>query len=82
MLVNRDELGDAVPSWGPSNKPRSQMVLKGKKSAADAARLFGVHPSTVCRLLAPYRQRDGRNAGRGLRADHLARMRSRIELQH
>jgi hypothetical protein len=29
-----------------------QMVFKGKKTASDAARLFGVHPSTVCRLLA------------------------------
>jgi DNA invertase Pin-like site-specific DNA recombinase len=28
-----------------------QMVSKGNKTAADAARLFGVHPSTVCRLL-------------------------------
>jgi DNA invertase Pin-like site-specific DNA recombinase len=28
-----------------------KMVLSGRKSAADAARLFGVHPATVCRLL-------------------------------
>jgi DNA-binding LacI/PurR family transcriptional regulator len=28
------------------------MVLSGRKSAADAARLFGVHPSTISRLLA------------------------------
>jgi hypothetical protein len=27
------------------------MVLSGRKSAADAARLFGVHPSTISRLL-------------------------------
>jgi DNA invertase Pin-like site-specific DNA recombinase len=29
-----------------------KMVLSGRKSAADAARLFGVHPSTISRLLA------------------------------
>lgn len=28
------------------------MVSKGDKTAADAARLFGIHPATVCRLLA------------------------------
>jgi DNA invertase Pin-like site-specific DNA recombinase len=29
-----------------------KMVSKGDKTAADAARLFKVHPSTVARLLA------------------------------
>ena len=29
-----------------------RMVSKGNKTAADAARLFGVHPATVSRLLA------------------------------
>ncbi|MDP1975503.1 MAG: recombinase family protein [Alphaproteobacteria bacterium] len=28
-----------------------QLITSGQKSAADAARLFNVHPSTVCRLL-------------------------------
>lgn len=28
------------------------MVLSGRKSASEASRLFGVHPSTVCRILA------------------------------
>jgi hypothetical protein len=28
------------------------MVSKGDKTAADAARLFKIHPATVCRLLA------------------------------
>ena len=32
------------------------MVLAGRKTAAAAARLFGVHPSTVCRLVAAARQ--------------------------
>lgn len=29
-----------------------RMVQKGDKTAADAARLFNIHPATVCRLLA------------------------------
>ena len=29
-----------------------RMVRKGDKTAADAARLFNIHPATVCRLLA------------------------------
>jgi DNA invertase Pin-like site-specific DNA recombinase len=29
-----------------------KMVSKGDKTAADAARLFKIHPATVCRLLA------------------------------
>ena len=28
------------------------MVSRGDKTAADAARLFRIHPATVCRLLA------------------------------
>ena len=34
-----------------------EMVLAGEKSAADVARLFDVHPSTVSRLLAQHRLR-------------------------
>jgi transposase-like protein len=29
-----------------------KMVVQGKKTAADAARLFNVHPATISRLLA------------------------------
>jgi DNA invertase Pin-like site-specific DNA recombinase len=29
-----------------------KMVLKGRKTAADVARLFKVHPATISRLLA------------------------------
>ena len=29
-----------------------RMVGKGEKTAADAARLFNIHPATVCRLMA------------------------------
>lgn len=32
-----------------------RMVTKGKKTAADAARLFNVHPATISRLLAQTR---------------------------
>jgi DNA invertase Pin-like site-specific DNA recombinase len=32
-----------------------RMVTKGKKTAADAARLFNVHPATISRLLAQAR---------------------------
>jgi DNA invertase Pin-like site-specific DNA recombinase len=40
----------------PKLKPQQQaeivkMLTKGKKTAADAARLFGVHPATVLRLM-------------------------------
>jgi transposase-like protein len=33
-----------------------KMVLSGRKSAADAARIFGVHPATISRLLAQQQQ--------------------------
>jgi DNA invertase Pin-like site-specific DNA recombinase len=41
----------------PKLKPRLQqeivkLLKAGEKTAADAARLFGVHPSTVVRVLA------------------------------
>ena len=40
----------------PKLKPHQQqeivrLVTKGSKTAADAARLFGVHPATISRLL-------------------------------
>jgi len=34
------------------------MVLSGRKSAAEAARLFKVHPTTVSRLLARHRRQE------------------------
>ena len=44
----------------PKLRPQQQteivkMVSRGRKTAADAARLFGVHPATVSRLLAQAR---------------------------
>jgi DNA invertase Pin-like site-specific DNA recombinase len=45
-------IGGRRPKLRPQQQAEIiQMVSKGKKTAADAARLFGVHPSTVCRLL-------------------------------
>jgi len=64
MLRERTKAGlDAARQEGrvggrrPKLSPQQQseirrMVLKGERSAADAARLFGVHPATVSRLLA------------------------------
>jgi DNA invertase Pin-like site-specific DNA recombinase len=64
MLCERTKAGlDAARKRGriggrrPKLKPNQQdeilaMVSKGTKTAADAARLFNVHPATVGRLLA------------------------------
>jgi DNA invertase Pin-like site-specific DNA recombinase len=63
MLKQRTKAGlDAARKEGriggrrPKLKPQQQqeivrLVRAGKKTAADAARLFGVHPATVSRLL-------------------------------
>jgi len=63
MLKERTHAGlDAARKEGriggrpPKLKPQQRLeivklVKKGKKTAADAARLFGVHPATVSRLL-------------------------------
>jgi len=63
MLKERTQAGvDAARKEGrvggrpPKLKPQQRveivkLVKKGKKTAADAARLFGVHPATVSRLL-------------------------------
>ncbi len=63
MLKGRTKIGlDAARKDGriggrkPKLKPQQQqeilqLVRKGKKTAADAARLFGVHRATVTRLL-------------------------------
>lgn len=40
---------------GPQETETIKMVTSGQKSAADAARLFNVHPATVSRLLAKVR---------------------------
>ena len=70
MLRERTKAGlDAARQEGrvggrrPKLSPQQQdeilkMVSKGGKTAADAARLFKVHPATVSRLLARSRARD------------------------
>ena len=46
-------IGGRRPKLTPQQQSEvRKMVLKGRKTAADAARLFKVHPATVSRLLA------------------------------
>ena len=46
-------IGGRRPKLSPQQQAEIQkMVSKGDKTAADAARLFKIHPATVCRLLA------------------------------
>jgi hypothetical protein len=51
LLAKRAGLADAVEALG-STAVRCKMVTIDGKTAADAARLFKVHPATVSRLLA------------------------------
>src|ERR1039457_1570471 len=45
-------IGGRRPKLKPEQRRKIiRLVTKGKKTAADAARLFGVHPATVSRLL-------------------------------
>jgi DNA invertase Pin-like site-specific DNA recombinase len=51
----RDEgrIGGRRPKLLPQQQTEVvKMVVQGKKTAADAARLFNVHPATISRLLA------------------------------
>lgn len=46
-------VGGRRPKLSPRQRREViEMVSSGEKTAADAARLFGVHPATVCRMLA------------------------------
>jgi len=46
-------IGGRCPKLSPQQQAEiRKMVSKGHKTAADAARLFRIHPATVCRLLA------------------------------
>ena len=46
-------IGGRRPKLSPQQEAEiRKMVSKGHKTAADAARLFKIHPATVCRLLA------------------------------
>src|SRR5580658_5316474 len=45
-------IGGRPPKLKPQQRQEIiRLVKRGRKSAADAARLFGVHPATVSRLL-------------------------------
>ena len=49
-------IGGRRPKLTPQQRAEiSRMVSKGEKTAADAARLFKIHPATVCRLLSQAR---------------------------
>ncbi len=49
-------IGGRRPKLTPGQQQEVvELVSTGKKSAADAARLFGVHPATVSRLMAQHR---------------------------
>ena len=53
LLISRDASEGDGQSSDPINKDEIvTMVSMGTKTAADAARLFNVHPATVSRLLA------------------------------
>ena len=46
-------IGGRRPKLSPQQQAQiRRMVSRGDKTAADAARLFRIHPATVCRLLA------------------------------
>jgi len=46
-------IGGRRPKLSPQQQAEIRwMVSRGDKTAADAARLFRIHPATVCRLLA------------------------------
>src|SRR5947199_5844943 len=46
-------IGGRRPKLSPQQQAEiRRMVSRGHKTAADAARLFRIHPATVCRLLA------------------------------
>jgi DNA invertase Pin-like site-specific DNA recombinase len=51
-----------------------RMISRGRKTAADAARLFGVHPATISRLLA--------RARAGIRPTAREGLRNRGEIKH
>jgi DNA invertase Pin-like site-specific DNA recombinase len=55
----RGRIGGRRPKLhAPQQAEIVAMVTSGRKTQADAARLFNIHPATVSRLLATQRQRD------------------------
>jgi DNA invertase Pin-like site-specific DNA recombinase len=53
----RGRIGGRRPTLGPAQQAEVvAMVTSGRKTQAEAARLFHVHPATVSRLLATQRQ--------------------------
>jgi DNA invertase Pin-like site-specific DNA recombinase len=57
-------VGGRPPKLTPQQQTEIvRMISRGRKTAADAARLFGVHPATISRLLS--RARAGASLKRG-----------------
>jgi DNA invertase Pin-like site-specific DNA recombinase len=53
----RGQIGGRRPALGPAQQADMvAMVTAGRKTQAEAARLFQVHPATVSRLLGTHRQ--------------------------
>jgi DNA invertase Pin-like site-specific DNA recombinase len=53
----RGRIGGRRPTLGPAQQAEVvAMVTSGRKTQAEAARVFQVHPATVSRLLAAQRQ--------------------------
>ncbi len=54
--LQQGRIGGRRPKLRPQQQAEIiKMVSRGKRTAADAARLFDVHPATVSRLLAQAR---------------------------
>jgi len=46
-------IGGRPSKLNPNQRKEAvRMVRSGKKTSAEVARLFGVHPSTICRVIA------------------------------
>jgi DNA invertase Pin-like site-specific DNA recombinase len=67
-------IGGRRPKLTPQQQAEIvRMVSRGNKTAADAARLFSVHPATVARLLSRARAADGTIARLSVRNPRSAR---------
>ena len=55
LLPGVDKVDDLLLLSGRQQQEVVRLVGSGEQTAADAARLFNVHPSTIARLLAKAR---------------------------
>jgi DNA invertase Pin-like site-specific DNA recombinase len=62
-------IGGRRPKLSPQQQGEiTRMISRGEKTAADAARLFKIHPATVSRLLSKVRLADDRETASRFRA--------------